>query len=190
MLEARGDATPCVRWGPSEIHAWRGRYYLGHGTAASLAERLSRAAAPPPPWRRELPRMSGLAVLPGGSAVHLGAAGRLRLEAAREGPRLRDEPGMAFLVRGRVGGERLRLRPGTTAVHQDVRKLLQAANVPPWLRDEVPLLWTVPADALGAACAAFGAGELVAVGDWFHDAARLARGDEPGWRVVWDRPFA
>jgi len=190
MLEARGDATPCVQWGPSEIHAWRGRYYLGTRSAASLAERLAAAASPPPPWRRELPRMSGWALLPEGSGLDLGAAGRLRLEAARTGHRLRIEPGMAFLVRGRVGGERLRLRPGTVAVHQEVRKLLQGVAVPPWLRDEVPMLWTVPAVALAAACAAYGEGELVAVGDWFLDAARLATGEEVGWRVVWERPFA
>ena len=52
--------------------------------------------------------MSGLPVEPGGAAADLGAAGRLRLEEASAGPRLRREPGMAYLVRGRVGGERLR----------------------------------------------------------------------------------
>lgn len=190
MLAARGDAAPCVRWGQSEIHAWRGRYYLGHHAGDSLAKRLAKAADPPPPWRRELPRMAGLPLRPGGPAADLGAAGRLRLECATAGPRLRLAPGTACVVRGRVGGERLRLRRGTTGVHQDVRKLLQAAAVPPWLRDEVPLLWVVPEVELDAACRSFGAGELVAVGDWFHDAARLVHGDEPGWRVVWERPFA
>ena len=190
MLEARGDAAPCVRWGDSEIHAWRGRYYLGYAVGKTLTQRLAAAADPPPPWRQELPRMGALPVVPGGAPVDLGAAGRLSLVAATQGPRLIAPPGHAFMVRGRVGGERLRIRPLVQGAHQDVRKLLQAVAVPPWLRDDVPYLWLVPAAMAVAAERSFVPGELVAVGGRFLDVLLLASGEEPGWRVVWEAPFA
>ena len=190
MLEARGDAAPCVRWGDSEIHAWRGRYYLGQRAGKTLAQRLAAAADPPPPWRQELPRMGALAVTPGGSATDLGPAGRLTLVATTTGPRLRLPPGQAVVVRGRVGGERLRIRPLAEGAHQDVRKLLQAAAVPPWLRDDVPYLWLVPAAMAAAAERSCISGELAAVGDGLLDVFLLAKGEEPGWRVVWEPPFA
>ena len=190
MLEARGDAAPCVLWGESEIHAWRGRYYLGHAAGKTLAQRLASMADPPPPWRQELPRMGALPVVPGGPAVDLGSAGRLSLVVATEGPRLVAPPDQVFMVRGRVGGERLRIRPLVQGAHQDVRKLLQSVAVPPWLRDDVPYLWLVPAATAVAAERSFVPGELVAVGERFLDVFLLARGEEPGWRVVWEAPFA
>ncbi len=190
MLEARGDAAPCVHWGESEIHAWRGRYYLGHAAGKTLAQRLASLADPPPPWRQELPRMGALPVVPGGPAVDLGSAGRLSLVVATEGPRLVAPPDQVFMVRGRVGGERLRIRPLVQGAHQDVRKLLQSVAVPPWLRDDVPYLWLVPAATAVAAERSFVPGELVAVGERFLDVFLLVRGEEPGWRVVWEAPFA
>ena len=190
MLEARGDAAPCVRWGDSEIHAWRGRYYLGNGFGKTLAQRLAAAADPPPPWRQELPRMGALPVVPGGAPVDLGPAGRFSLVAATQGPRLVARPDHVFVVRGRVGGERLRIRPLVQGAHQDVRKLLQSVAVPPWLRDDVPYLWLVPAATAVAAERSFVPGDLVAVGDRFLDVSLLSSEEEPGWRVVWEAPFA
>ncbi len=190
MLEARGDSAPCVRWGDSEVHAWRGRYYLGHAAGKTLAQRLAAVADPPPPWRQELPRMGALPVAPGGPAVDLGPAGRLSLVTATQGPRLIAPPDQVFMVRGRVGGERLRIRPLAQGAHQDVRKLLQSVAVPPWLRDDVPYLWLVPATTAVAAERSFVPGDLVAVGERFLDVFLLAKGQEPGWRVVWEAPFA
>lgn len=190
MLEARGDAAPCVRWGDSEIHAWRGRYYLGQRVGKTLAQRLAAVADPPPPWRQEMPRMGAIPLVPGGPAAELGEAGRLQLVAATRGPRLRLPPDRALVVRGRVGGERLRIRPLAQGAHQDVRKLLQAAAVPPWLRDDVPYLWLVPAEQAGEAERRCISGELAAVGAHWLDVFLLAPGEEPGWRVVWEAPFA
>ena len=110
--------------------------------------------------------------------------------AATQGPRLVAPPDQVFMVRGRVGGERLRIRPLEQGAHQDVRKLLQSVAVPPWLRDEVPYLWLVPAAATAAAERSFVPGELAAVGERFLDVFLLAKGEEPGWRVVWEAPFA
>jgi tRNA(Ile)-lysidine synthetase-like protein len=134
--------------------------------------------------------MGALPVVPGGAPVDLGPAGRLSLVAATRGPRLVASSDHAFVVRGRVGGERLRIRPLVQGAHQDVRKLLQSVAVPPWLRDDVPYLWLVPAATAVAAERSFVPGELVAVGQTFLDVFLLARGEEPGWRVVWEAPFA
>ncbi len=190
LLEARGDTAPCVRWGPSEVHSWRGRLYLRRTTGPTLVQRLSAAAPPLPPWRQEQVRMAGLPVPLDGTALDLGAAGWLRLTATSSGPRLRQEAAQAWVVRGRVGGERLRRRLGTVQVHQEVRKLLQAAAIPPWLRDEVPFLWQVPLESLSEALCTPGTGLLVAVGATLLDAQCLAAGTEPGWRVEWMAPVA
>jgi tRNA(Ile)-lysidine synthase len=190
LLEARGDAAPCVRWGPSEVHSWRGRLYLRRTTGPTLVQRLSAAAPPAPPWREGQVRMAGLPVPLDGTAVALGAAGWLCLTATDHGPRLRQDATQAFVVRGRVGGERLQRRLGAVQVHQEVRKLLQAAAIPPWLRDEVPFLWQVPLELLSEARRTPGTGRLVAVGDTLLDAQCLAEGTEPGWRVEWTAPVA
>ncbi len=42
-------------------------------------------------------------------------------------------------LRPRAGGERLRRQPGGPS--RSLKNLLQEAGVPPWLRDEAPLLW-------------------------------------------------
>ena len=51
-----------------------------------------------------------------------------------------------MVVRPRAGGERLRVAPGRP--HQAVKRLLQAANVPHWQRDALPLVFC--GDALAA----------------------------------------
>ena len=42
-------------------------------------------------------------------------------------------------LRRRAGGERMRLRAGGPS--RSLKNLLQEAGVPPWLRDDLPLLW-------------------------------------------------
>lgn len=193
---ARGDAAPCVRWGDAMVHGWRGRLYARRVSGPSLAERLREAAPPPPPWRQDAPRMAALEVplvgTPDASgALDLGTAGRYRLvPAAADGLHL--PAGHRFVVRGRMGGERLQVGSGATDAHREVRKLLQAAAIPPWLREEVPFLWVVPA---GAALPSAG-DRLAAVGSRWVDAGLSVPPAEDsagtactGWRVVWDAPF-
>jgi tRNA(Ile)-lysidine synthase len=73
----------------------------------------------------------------------------------------------------RHGGERLRL-PGRTQ-HHALKKLLQAAAVPPWLRGRMPVFYV--------------AGALAAVADlWVCDGFTAGSG-EPGARIVWE-PYA
>jgi len=60
-----------------------------------------------------------------------------REDCERQGIRL-PEQGM-ITVRSRVGSELIKL--GEPAFHKAVKKLLQEASVPPWLRDVTPLLY-------------------------------------------------
>ena len=57
-----------------------------------------------------------------------------------------------------------------------LKKGLQEAGVPPWLRARIPVLYREDA--------------LVAVGDlWIADAAAESAGDRTGWQVQWtDHP--
>jgi tRNA(Ile)-lysidine synthase len=76
-------------------------------------------------------------------------------------------------VRLRRGGETVRL-PGR-GHHHAVKKLLQAAGVPPWERARLPMLY----------CGS----ELVAIADRWVSASCAAHAGEPGWRIIWE-PFA
>ncbi|MGE0385891.1 MAG: tRNA lysidine(34) synthetase TilS [Gammaproteobacteria bacterium] len=83
-------------------------------------------------------------------------------------------PGEApYIVRLRRGGERGRL-PGR-AHRSDLKKLFQAAGVPPWERARTPLI--VQADRLAAV-----------PGLWVFEPF-AARGSDPGWVPIW-RPGA
>ena len=70
------------------------------------------------------------------------------------GPMLTITPGNEFAVLGRVSLEESLIDLG--AHHKSLKKLFQAADIPPWLRDCIPLC------RLG--------GELVAMGDWCFSA--------------------
>jgi tRNA(Ile)-lysidine synthase len=86
-------------------------------------------------------------------------------------PRLRAIDNLR--VRLRRGGEILQL-PGRNH-HHALKKLIQAAGIPPWERPRLPLLY---------------AGErLAAVADRWVCADFAAAADEPGFKIVWE-PFA
>jgi tRNA(Ile)-lysidine synthase len=79
--------------------------------------------------------------------------------------------GRQIAVRLRNGGERLRIHGST--YHRTLKKLLQESGIPPWRRNELPLLYVD--------------GELAAVGDrWISDAFAAAPG-EPGLVLLVER---
>jgi tRNA(Ile)-lysidine synthase len=73
-------------------------------------------------------------------------------------------------VRRRSGGETLKL--GALGRTQSVQHLCQAMGVLPWMRDALPMIYAGDA--------------LVAIGDIWRDARRLAGADEMGFDVVWE----
>lgn len=99
-------------------------------------------------------------------------AGRLQLRPAGASPGLQLAGGESLEVAWRRGGVRLQL-PGRSG-SRSLKKLLQAAGIPPWWRDQLPLLY------LGE--------ELLAVADlWLCDSSRYRpEGGEQCWRPAWE----
>jgi tRNA(Ile)-lysidine synthase len=152
LFDAACDAQPEVRWPGVVARRHAERLWL-------IPEECLRGSLEPLSWPD--PRMP-LAL--GGSR------GTLSLEPTRAGGL---HPGALAMPSWRVfsrrGGERLRLpdRAGSRAL----KKLLQAAGVPPWLRARMPLLEID--------------GKLAAVGGlWVDEAWWTPRGTE-AWRLSW-----
>lgn len=140
----------CVRWPGAELRRYRGQLH-------AFAESARAAPWPARPWALDEP-------------LDIPEAGiRLRAHATRGDGIARARIGAAPLtVRPRQGGETCRLHAG--GHRQALKKMLQAAGVPPWLRQTLPLIY---------------AGEvLVAVADrWVCD-PYTARTGEPSVRIA------
>lgn len=120
LLPARRDAEPCVCWPGAELHRFRERLH---------------AFAPLP----ALPH--GLCLdWPDGAELSVPGLGTLCWQPARgtglDAARL---AGRTVTLRLRAGGERF--RPAGRRHAQELKKLLQAAGIAPWLRARLPLLY-------------------------------------------------
>lgn len=139
-----------IRWGGVALHRYRDLLMLRPVS-------LTPPAEPPSDWD-------------GRGSLWLPAAGvRLRLSpTSGDGLARQRLDGASLQVRFRQGGERCQL-PGRQH-HHKLKKLLQAAGVPPWERARLPLLYVNNA--------------LAAIGDRWVCEPYAARPGEPGWAVV------
>jgi tRNA(Ile)-lysidine synthase len=119
VLPAAEDAEPQVSWNDVIVRRYRDVLYLGRGSA----ERFVR-------WRQTWDLKSPL-VLPSGQRL-------LATEKKGQGLVL-PETSDILSVRFRQGGEKCRL-PGRQHRHE-LKKLLQSWGVPPWQRDQIPLIY-------------------------------------------------
>jgi tRNA(Ile)-lysidine synthase len=121
-----------------------------------------------------VPEPAGEVAWDGKSPLLLPATGqRLRLAPVQGAGLARARlEGAALQVRFRQGGERCQL-PGRPH-HHKLKKLLQAAGVPPWERARLPLLYVNDA--------------LAAVGDRWVCEPYAAKPGEPGWTVILETP--
>ncbi len=119
LLQARRDARVCLDLGSIELVRFRGGAYLVPARPAP---------AEPVCWQGE-------------AVLHLpAAAATVRFEATVGDGLKRDALEAAVVTLGvRQGGERLRLHPG--GPHRSLKNLLQEQAIPPWRRDQLPLLW-------------------------------------------------
>lgn len=140
----------CVRWPGAELWRYRDQIVV-----------LSPRPAPDPhldvAWDLHAP-------------LTIAGVGRLRIEPVCGRGLARTRVDGALHVRLRRGGERLML-PGRTH-HQALKKLVQAAGMPPWLRPRLPLFYS--------------GNELVAVADRWVCAPYAAHPDEEGLVIVWE----
>lgn len=151
MLAAAADRSPCVRWDEVEVRRHRDLLYC-------TPQLPARPRWETQDWTWRLPLQLGC------------APGRLRAEIAHgSGLRLARLPS-SLRVATRRGGERLRL-PGH-AHRRELKKLLQEANILPWWRDRLPLV--------------FVGDTLIAVADLWVDASYAADPNEPSVEIVWE----
>lgn len=145
QLGAVSDAEVCVSWPGAELRRFRNGLY-------ALAP-LPAVAATDTPWHPpQALSISGMGTLRAHPAVGQG------LRADRD-----------YRVRNRRGGERC--KPSGRAHSQTLKKLLQEAGIPPWLRDRLPLLYCED--------------ELAAVGDLWVCAGYESGAGLPGWKLEW-----
>ncbi len=147
LISARRDAQPVVRWPGAEIRRYLDRLFV---------------QAPLDPW----PDGSETRSMAEGDLVDLGRGlGRLRLvRHGREGldP---DIVGNGLKIHFRQGGESLRIAPdGST---RKLKKLFQEAEVLPWMRDRLPLLYA--GDTLVAVADLWLSADHIAIGGFVID---------------------
>lgn len=144
------SGVACIDWPGAEVHYYRDELVV-----------RARLATPDPKmvlaW--ELPK-----------SVEIPDIGRrLRATPAKgEGLSQTRLAQAAITVRLRQGGETCRLVGREH--HRKLKKLLQEANVPPWERERLPLIYA--------------GDELAAVGDRWICAPFAAQADELSWRIV------
>ena len=142
----------CVRWPGIEV--WRYRDLLVAMPVRPVADRQLDVV-----WDLR-------------SVLELPTIGQLRVEATKGRGIVRARLKGDLHVRLRQGGERF-LLPGRRH-HHSLKKLLQAAGVPPWERSRLPLFYA--------------GNDLIAVADRWICAPYAAGPDETGLSIVW-QPF-
>ena len=156
LIPASSDSQPEIRWQADMmsvvLRRYRNKLYL-QKVLAGIAE------AAPIAWQAK-------------QLLHLPSNGLL-YAIAQEGDGLLVEDSTALNLRYRQGGESCKLHGRRT---RPLKKVLQDADIAPWLRDRLPLVY------LGD--------ELVCVpGVGVCDGWR-ARGKQAGWQIIWVPPDA
>ncbi|HEX2494659.1 MAG TPA: tRNA lysidine(34) synthetase TilS [Steroidobacter sp.] len=151
LLTAGADRMPCVSWDDVEIRRYRGFLLLDH-------------RFPPLDTHQLVWDVTRTLELPA-------SLGRLRLIPDPEGPLSLPKLDSRLAVRFRSGGEKL--RPAGHAHRHSLKKLLQAAGVPPWRRRRLPLIYS--------------GDRLAAVGDLWVADEFAARAGETAASIIWEK---
>lgn len=151
MLEAAADRIPSVEWDDVVLRRYRGLLHLERRPQRLEVERLTWTSTE----TLQLP----------------GDLGSLSLVRDPVGGISRQRLGATLCVRFRVGGERIRL--AHEAHRRSLKKMLQAAGVPPWRRSRLPLIYSED--------------RLAAVGDLWVAEEFAARDGEEAVRIEWVR---
>ena len=156
VLPAGQDRTPLVVWPGGEWRRFNGRLFLLPG---GWREQALVACE----WQPESP-------------LTLADGSTLRAMPTNE-PGLKLLPGEQLLVKFRSGGERS--HPAGRVGSSSLKKLLQAYQLEPWLRDRVPLIYKhSAADQKGE--------QLIAVGDLWVCQGFTATGGDCSYRLRWN----
>ncbi len=155
MLAAQEDRLPVIEWDGFEVRRFRGLLY-----GEPVRPRNPSDAMPFEwDWSQPLALPDGL--------------GSLRIQPARGAGLARSLLPRTLRVEFRHGGEVL--RPAGDAHRRELKKLLQAADILPWWRNRLPLLWVDD--------------RLAAVGDLWTADEFSSGADAESVQVFWqDRP--
>jgi tRNA(Ile)-lysidine synthase len=153
VIGAAADSEPLVSWPGAEARRFRAALFIAPPLPAHDADQTL-------PWD-------------GQQELLIPPLGRLRGEpVAGQGIAASALQGRQLTIRFRQGGEQL--RPVGRDGHHSLKKLFQEADIPPWQRDRIPLLYAD--DQL-----------LAVAGLWVaHEAA--ARDNEAGLILRWSIP--
>lgn len=157
LLTAGPDRQPYGCWPGGELRRYRAALYamppfVGHDPDQTWVWRSDAGSWPP---------------------LKVGRVGWLRMQATvGAGLSAAALAGVTLTIRFRRGGERF--RPAGRRHHQELKKLLQEAGIPPWRRDRLPLL--------------YGEGVLLAVVGLDVAAESAAAPGEAGWQPVLEPP--
>lgn len=147
MVHASIDAEPCVRWPGVEVHRFRDNLYAFPPLPLIPVEPINIE------WDLSKPLLvDGFGRLSATSVVGSGLRADLK-----------------YHVRNRVGGERC--KPAGRQHSQVLKKLLQEYDVPPWLRDRLPIIYC--------------GDEIAAVGDVWICGEFVADANQRGWHLHW-----
>jgi tRNA(Ile)-lysidine synthase len=150
LAKAGSQNNVCMAWDDNLLHLYRQKLWL--------IEHVGIAPCPIVTWKS------------GAKEVYLGAdVGQLFLTASENPSKTVEFPPGQFLITNRsaINANTIKHK----GHHQSLKNLFQAFNIPPWLRDCIPLCQLD--------------GELVAVGDWcFNDSFRT-RMAQHGMSLEW-----
>ena len=180
VIAAREDAEPCFDWGGYQLRRFRNRLYLLKPCKDDLSQaQTSKIFNNPPTYHlADLPLGAEKLrlTLPGGEFVLCSMKYQPGQEtgSACKKPVLLSLPNEGYLeLRYRQGGEKICLpRRGTKVL----KKLLQEADIPPWQRQHLPLLWW---------CNPAGKERLIAVADLWFEQDFISSDGAQGWRLNW-----
>lgn len=168
VLAARQDAEPCFRWQGKALRRFRNQLFCTSEIVSEYAvsaedkkdNRINLAlySDQRQPVEFNLPGLLSVSLVP--------------CRADNNHEAVITLPDSGYLqVRARLGGEAIRLKGRGK---KQVKKLLQEGQVPPWIRQKLPLLWWCPAD--DEEQSAGGGEQLMAVADrWLSDTCPVAQ---------------
>lgn len=172
LPKARVDAQPRVGWPGGEVRRFRGHLYAFAAGELPTGDRgqPERQARLSWRWRRQ-------------RRLDLGAGrGVLRLVQDRHGEIDAARLPTVLWVGSRAGGEKLQLAQG--GPRRDLKELLRVAEVPPWQRQHLPVIYTsdkATASAVVAVAALYVAAPYRAIVGTTPAASRF--------RLVWEAGF-
>jgi len=149
LLQARGDASPVITWAGCDIRRYQQQLYASKPLPPHDASRCID-------WKLDTPCQLGDDLL----SAKLKEGGGIKQDICSNSH---------LQVRFRQGGEKIQLK--NKRHRQELKKLFQEEEIPPWLRNRIPLLYVGDV--------------LIAVAGLWIDAAACSSDNELSWQIDW-----